>query len=81
MHTSKDSADYLADLALLALESAEAIPDSDITKSARERLHTATENFPRAVRIFHHHMIQPEDKFAMQPGFENFSKNKVQQRR
>ncbi len=39
---------------------------------ARTRLETASEGFPRAVEVFHHHSLNGEVDFRMLPGFQSF---------
>ncbi|MCI5064472.1 succinylglutamate desuccinylase/aspartoacylase family protein [bacterium] len=71
-HYSPASARHLEDIVWLGLRAAGALPELEIIEEAEGRLRAVTEEVPGLLHIFHHHMISPEDRFQMEPGFKNF---------
>jgi succinylglutamate desuccinylase len=73
-HESKEAADRLEAVLLLALVATGFLAASAIPDLARYRglLTEQSEGIPRVIEVRHRHAVDPADRFRMDPGFVNF---------
>ncbi|MEM1177135.1 MAG: succinylglutamate desuccinylase/aspartoacylase family protein [Acidobacteriota bacterium] len=72
-HDDPASVDRAEAAIWIALESSGVLADKrPEVEASRELLRRQTGDLPHVVEVIHRHPVQPEDRFRMEPGYENF---------